>query len=453
MSRILVAGLNYAPENVGVGKYTGELCEWLAARGHQVRVIAAPPYYPAWKVWPGQGRRWYRREQIAGVEVIRCPLWVPLKPRAATRLLHLASFAISSFFALAYSLAWRPQLVISIAPTMASAPAAWAVARLARARCWMHIQDFEVNAAMELGIVDAGALGRVALAAERWMLRRFDRVSTISARMLDRLSNKGVSAASRIFFPNWVDTDTVRPLRVPSPYRVELGIPDDAVVALYSGNMGVKQGLELLSESARAMSEAAVVDEAAALLNTGWVPVGEENHKQLRVASVYFVFGGEGPGRAALEAACTGLPNVRFLPLQPTSRLRDWLGLADIHLLPQRADVADLVMPSKLTGMLASGRTILATALPGTGVAEAVACCGLVTPPGDTSAFVAALGQLCADKGLRERLGHAARRQALATLARGEVLTRFESDLMLLLGSNPFSPNSANASPHSHGHP
>jgi len=52
MSRILVTGINYAPENIGTGKYTSELCEWLAAHGHDVRVVTAPPYYPAWKVWP-----------------------------------------------------------------------------------------------------------------------------------------------------------------------------------------------------------------------------------------------------------------------------------------------------------------------------------------------------------------------------------------------------------------
>lgn len=122
MSRILVTGINYAPENIGTGKYTSELCEWLAARGHQVRVVTAPPYYPAWKVWPGHRTRWFRRERVAGVEVIRCLIWVPRQPRGFTRVLHLASFACTSLLAMLYSLAWRPQLVINIAPTLASAP-------------------------------------------------------------------------------------------------------------------------------------------------------------------------------------------------------------------------------------------------------------------------------------------------------------------------------------------
>lgn len=418
MSRILVVGINYAPENIGVGKYTGELCEWLAARGHQVRVITAPPYYPAWKTWPEHATRWFRREQRAGVEVIRCPIWVPKNPRGLTRMVHLASFGISSFFALVYSLAWRPSVVLGIAPTVTSAPCAWAVARLARARCWLHIQDFEVDAAVDMGIVDAGILGRAALAAERWLLHRFDRVSTISERMLDRLASKGVNDANRVFFPNWVDTDAIQPLRAPSPYRAELGIPDDAIVALYSGNMGLKQGLELLSYTALTMS-----------------PGANGCAESTDSSPLYFVFGGEGPARAILEQSCAGLAHVRFLGLQPSDRLCDWLGLADIHLLPQRADVADLVMPSKLTGMLASGRPVLATALPGTGVAEAVALCGLFTPPDDQQAFVAALRKLSVDGALRERLGQAARRQAMATLSRDAVIGRFEEELAASLMS------------------
>ena len=400
MPRILVVGINYAPEAIGTGKYTSEMCAWLAARGHAVRVITAPPYYPGWKVLPGYPRCSFRREHLDGVEVIRCPLWVPVQPGGIKRLLHLASFAATSVLALLWSLAWRPQRVVVIAPTLTCAPAAWLTARLARVPCWLHLQDFELDAMLDMGIVRAGPLKRTALALERWLLRRFDTVSTISPPMLERLRAKGVEADKCMPFPNWADIDAIRPLDTPSPYRAELGIADDAVVALYSGNMGLKQGLELLAQAAQALP------------------------------GIQFVFGGDGPGRAALEASCAGLGNVRFLPLQPAERLNDWLGLADIHLLPQRADVADLVMPSKLTGMLASGRPVLATAVPGTGVAIALERAGRITPPGDKEAFVAALGALAGNAPLRASLGETARRQAEHTLARDGLLVQFERHLI-----------------------
>ena len=219
---------------------------------------------------------------------------------------------------------------------------------------------------------------------------------------------KGVDAECRVSFPNWADIDTVRPLETASPYRAELGIPDDAVVALYSGNMGLKQGLEILGEAAGRLSD-------------------EKN--------LYFVFGGEGPGRDALQDACGGLPSVRFLGLQPTERMRDWLGLANIHLLPQRADVADLVMPSKLTGMLASGRAVLATALPGTGVAHAIAGCGIATPPGEPEQFSAALQMLAADRELREHFACNARQRAECELDRDVILSRIEARIAALCDS------------------
>ena len=90
--KILLYGLNYAPEAVGTGRYSGELGAWLAAQGHRVRVIAAPPYYPAWRVSAG-AKRWWRRETLEGVRVTRVPLYVPRRPRGLTRMLHLGSFA------------------------------------------------------------------------------------------------------------------------------------------------------------------------------------------------------------------------------------------------------------------------------------------------------------------------------------------------------------------------
>lgn len=406
MASILITGINYAPENIGTGKYTSEMAAWLAAQGHRVRVVTAPPYYPAWKVAPGYRRWWWSRQTIAGVEVIRCPIWVPAQPRGLTRMIHLASFGLSCLPPLIGALFFRPDLVINIAPTLASAPGALLAARLSGASSWLHVQDFELDAALDMGIVGAGPGRKIAMRIERLLMRAFDRVSTISEKMLERLHAKGLQADACICFPNWADIDGIRPLDVPSPYRAELGIPQDAVVALYSGNMGLKQGLELLAEVAHATSD---------------------------LPQLHFVFGGQGPGRQLLERNCQGLPNVHFLDLQPTERLNDWLGLADIHLLPQRADVADLVMPSKMTGMLASGRPVLATAAPGTGVANALLGCGVSVPPGDAQALASALRELARDAARRDKLGAAARAQAESTLARESILKRLNADIHSLL--------------------
>jgi colanic acid biosynthesis glycosyl transferase WcaI len=257
--------------------------------------------------------------------------------------------------------------------------------------------------------------------------------------MLQRLDDKGITEG--VLFPNWVATDQIFPLSGPSPFRRELGIADTDVVALYSGNMGRKQGLELLAETARifagSSSPASFFTKEAgvtsSLSDDRGAPKGDA-FEEKENGRLLFVFCGDGPGRAELEAACAGLPNVRFLALQPAERLNDLLNLGDIHLLPQRADVADLVMPSKLTGMLASGRPIVATASRGTQLARVIEGRGVVVDPGDVVALARAITTLAGDPSLRRRLGDAARSYAVAHLGKETLLTAFENTLRELVG-------------------
>jgi len=398
--KILLYGINYAPEPTGIGKYTGEMAEWLAKKGHRVRVIAAPPYYPHWKRDDGHGAFSYSTEQRAGCEVLRAPLWVPANPGGFKRIVHLASFALTSLPWLVRSLGWRPDVVLVVAPAFMCAPAGWLLASVCRAQSWLHVQDFEVDAAFDMGLLKGGVARRVVTAIERWVFRRFDRVSSISDRMLDKLRAKGVDPERVVSFPNWVDVNAMSAHSGPGKYRAELGIATDAVVALYSGSMAGKQGLEILP--------------AAARLAPG----------------VTFIFCGQGAMRPQIEAQCAGLPNVRLLPLQPAERLPELLATADIHLLPQQAAAADLVMPSKLTGMLCSGRPTVATARAGTELARVVAGRGLVVPPEALDEFVAAITRLAAEPELRRELGIAARAYAECHLARDRVLRDFELQLM-----------------------
>jgi colanic acid biosynthesis glycosyl transferase WcaI len=138
-------------------------------------------------------------------------------------------------------------------------------------------------------------------------------------------------------------------------------------------------------------------------------------------------------GRPNLVALCAGLTNVRFIDLQSIERLPDLLATADIHLLPQRADAADLVMPSKLTGMLASARPVVATAHTGTELADVVRCCGLVVPPADAAAMATAICDLASDRVLRERLGVAGFLYAQQHLDKEGVLKQFETDMLELV--------------------
>ena len=409
--RILIHGINYAPEPTGTGKYTGEMVEWLSAKGHEVRVITAPPYYPEWAIRVGYSSWRYRKDQAGtdehGATVWRCPLWVPKKPNGIKRLIHLASFAITSAPVMLAQARWKPELVVCIAPTLACAPVALLTARWsARSVSWLHVQDFEVDAAFHMGMLRSELGRRVFLWIERNLFCRFDRVSTISERMVERLADKGVPPERRTQFPNWTELTSIRPLGYPSPLRAELGLQDDQIVVLYAGNLGEKQGLEILVEAAK---------------------MTEGN------ARIVWVIAGAGSARSRLQRLASDCRNIRWLPLQPVSRLNELLNLAEIHVLPQRADAADLVMPSKLTNMLASGRPVVATAAPHTQLAQVVDGHGIVVQPEDAESLSKAVAELASDESRRRDLGAKARAYAEKFLDCDKIMGQFEREAATLV--------------------
>jgi colanic acid biosynthesis glycosyl transferase WcaI len=152
---------------------------------------------------------------------------------------------------------------------------------------------------------------------------------------------------------------------------------------------------------------------------------------------LHFIFCGEGAFRPRMEEMTRDLSNVSLLPLQPVEQLNELLNAADIHLLPQSAQAADLVMPSKLTGMLASGRPIIATAAAGTQVAHVVENCGIAVEPGDAQGLRGAVEFLASSPELRGRMGAAARNYAEVNLGRDQVLGRFEAEMLKLLNRTP----------------
>lgn len=401
--KILLHSLQYLPDAVGIGVYSGGLAEELAARGHHVEVVAAKPFYPQWKLRKGEPSGTYMRVEN-GVRVTRVPVYVPENPGGAKRIAHYLSFAANSRRALKN--ADRPDLVLSVAPALLAAGVAGRIARKTNVPFWLHIQDLEVDAAMATGLLPAqGRFARAALGVERRILQMPDVVSSISPQMLENLAAKGV-AADRLFeLRNWSRSLDTFASADGSRYREEWGLKGRKV-ALYSGNIARKQGLELVIEAAR------------------WLQDRDD---------IVFVICGEGPNRARLEKQAAGLGNIRFHPLQPVERLADLLTMADIHLLPQIAGAADLVLPSKLTNMLASGRPVVATAAAGTGLAHEVEGCGIVTPPGDESAFTAAIASLADDTDMARKLGKAGRERAARRWAQGAIIDRFERRAMELV--------------------
>jgi colanic acid biosynthesis glycosyl transferase WcaI len=357
--------MNYAPEIAGVGRYTGDLSDYLSQHHVDVEIVTAVPHYPGWAVPAGFQNR-FSVESSQRTRITRCPLFLRADMSGIWRLLAPLTFAIMSApVAVWRILTTRPEVVLCVEPTLFAAPIALFAAKLVGARTVLHLQDLEIDAAFAVGhLASRPWLIRLAQFFERLCLKRFDRIVTISHKMAERIKEKGVAQDRLFVVRNWVDLERIKPAGISVSYRDELNLPRSAFVVLYSGNLGPKQGLTVVIEAARRLRG---------------------------IQNLLFVIAGDGPSKASLIAAAAGLDNVRFLPFQPRERLGQFMSLCNLHVLPQLAMAGDLVLPSKLGAMLASGRPIVVTAEPNTEIAQFLGRTTTIVPPENATVLADAI--------------------------------------------------------------
>lgn len=413
--RILIVGTNYAPEVTGTGRYTGEMGAWLVARGHDVTVITSPPHYPAWKVAPSHRGRWFHTEVVAGAKVHRTPTYVPAPDKAngLRRIAMESSFTVNSaVWWSRYLLARRlPDVIIAVCPPTQTIFWPWVMKALRGVPVLFHVQDLQLDAAAQLDMLGSRRLLSLLTSVERWALQSATHVSTISTKMRERIISKGIDGSRVSILPNW---SSISPEHDPDRIREarrRLGARDDQLLAVYSGNLGRKQGLDVL------------IDAVALLRNR---------------SDIHVVIVGEGAeeGRLRAKAQSLGLPDTLFRPLVPEAELPAVLAAADVHLVIQRAEAADLVMPSKLTNILAAGRPAIATAHTGTELGQVISGheVGILAEPGDPAALAAAVERVASDRGLVTSMGANARALALDSLDKNGLLGRLEELLARLSG-------------------
>jgi len=340
--KILIFGINYSPELTGIGKYTGEMGSWLAAQNHDVHVVTAVPYYPEWEVHKEYKGKYWHTENIDGAKVHRIPLYVPKNVSSVKRIIHEFSFVlgiIPVWFKMLFQK--KADVVFCIAPPFHLGILPLLYSKIKGVPMITHIQDLQVDAAKELGMIKNKTFLNLMFSVERFILKKSAKVSTISLGMQLKINGKGIPSNKQMLFPNWVDENNIMPLPKEKSLRKEFGLKDTDKVILYSGNLGEKQGLEV------------IIDVAQQYVNR---------------SDVFFLIVGSGGGKEKLEQAAkdANLTQVKFFPLQPYNKLSALLATADVHLVLQKKSAADLVMPSKLTGILAAGGCAIVTAEAGT---------------------------------------------------------------------------------------
>jgi len=395
--KILVWGINYAPETAGIGPCNTALCEYLRAAGHEVEMVTTFPYYPAWQKRPEDRGAIWRREVRQGVLVHRCWHYVPARVRWWKRIIHESTFILTSFPRVLTRP--RPDLIIAVSPPLLLGPAAWLVSRLRRTRYLFHVQDLQPDAALGVGLLKESLFTRAIYAVEAFAYRHAWRVSGISRGMLAAFSAKGVPAARQLYFPNGIRLEPPPP---PGAFRHRQSFAPDNFLVVYSGNIGVKQRLQVLVQAARL----------------------------LRNDRICIVICGDGAQRKLIESEAAGLGNVRMLPLQPQPEYREMLRDCDLAIITQLAGSGQAFFPSKLLNPLAHGRPVLSVADADSEVAIALAegGCGCNVLPDRPEELAAALERLAGEPQQLEAWGRAGRAW-VEQFEQGRVLAEFAEHL------------------------
>jgi colanic acid biosynthesis glycosyl transferase WcaI len=406
---ILLWGINYSPESTGIAPFNRELCEYLAGRGHGVSAVTAFPYYPVWKKRPEDRGCLHRAEKMGGVSLYRCWCYVPSKVTTLRRIAHELSFCVAS--TLRILCLPRADVYVVVSPPLALGFFAWIVTRLMRSRFVFHVQDLQPDAAVGLGMLKRGWLVRGLYALERLAYTKAAMVSGISAGMIGAFRDKGVPEWRRVMSPNWLREGSM-PSNDPlfrREARRKFGVEDDALLAIYAGNLGKKQSLEILVESARLLD--------------GQPKEGGNGVK--------LIIAGDGAGRADLEKALRAgsFSNVQLLPLLSDADYERLLAAADVALITQAAGTGQFFFPSKLLSVLAAGLPVVAVADDNSELACAVreGEFGCTVQPGDASGLATALQRLATTRDkLRMWAGNT---RWVRKFARGSVLPEFETML------------------------
>lgn len=404
---VLVVGLNYAPEHAGIAPYTTGMARHLAKAGFNVTAVTGYPHYPEWRIHCGyEGRHPARTDDGVLVRRLRHP--VPARPAGPMRIGLEAVFAAGVTGQL---LRRRADVVVAVSPALLSVLPAVLLSRLRRYRLGVVVQDL-YGAAVQEAHLGGSVLRRATTRLEAALLKRADSVVVIHDVFRARLVACGVPTDRIEVIPNWSHVAVPASVDV-SATRAKLGWRDDEVIALHAGNMGVKQGLEGLIDTAR---------------------LADERGSRVRVVLL-----GDGSRRRALTEYGREVPRLTFIEPLPPGRFEAALAAADVLLLHEKPGVVEMSVPSKLTSYFSAGRPVVAATDTRSGAAALMTSsgAGLVARAGDASSILTAIEAIADDPRATEAMGARARRYAAEHLTDLASLSRYESWVKLLAQRAP----------------
>ena len=379
--RLVVLCPHFEPDMAPTGVVMTRIVHELAARGHQLHVVTSLPWYREHAIDAGWGGKLWRTQQTPWGSITRVH---PFPGKSKSNLLRRAVgfLLFSKLVGLcglkAGGAPRRIDGVLAMSPPLTLGLTGWFITLLRGGSLVFNIQDVFPDAAVQTGAITNKQIIALAQWLERASYKRSDAVVLLSEDLRRNISQKtGPAMRDQLHvIPNFVDTSAIVPGNRMTSYRRDLTI-DERPVVMYAGNVGYSQSLEMMIAAAR------------------------------QLPNIAFVINGDGAARQSLQEQARGLSNVYFAPYQPIERLSEVLATGDIHVVPLRAGLASVSVPSKSYSILAAARPVLAAIDEGSEIPRILAesGAGLSVPPDNERAFIAALTTLCNDQNLRESMG------------------------------------------------
>jgi len=384
--KIVVLCPHFAPDTAPTGTVMTRIVGELAGRGHELHVVTSLPWYREHSIdaeWDG---RLIRTEATEWGSITRVhPFPGDDKSNLVRRAIGFAGFSVLAGVAALRAGGWfrRADVVLAMSPPLTLGLTGWLAGVGRRAPLVFNIQDVFPDAAVRTGAMSGERLIAAAEWLERLSYHRSSAVTVLSDDLRTNVADK-VKPAHRDrvhVIPNFVDTDTIRPGDRLTSYRADLGIGDEPVV-LYAGNVGFSQSLDLVVSAARACPD------------------------------ITFVINGDGAAKADVERSAARLPNLHLVGYQPIERLPEILASGDIHVVPLRAGLGDVSVPSKTYSSLAAARPVVAAIDRGTEIPRLLdaAGAGISVAPDDAENFITAIQSLVDDPDRARELGESGRR-------------------------------------------
>lgn len=405
--KILILSVNYWPEVTGIGAVTTYRAEYLAGAGHEVEVCTTFPYYPDWKVPPEYSGKLGLKEKRNEVQILRSYAYIPNPVKPLKRIVFEASFILG--VTVRALMRKRPDLLLVVSPPLGLAATAILLSRLWSIPYVFDVEDLQPDSASDLGMLPKWAV-RLLYKVENAAYRHARLVATLTPSMRQKIVDKGIAEDKVALLEPRMD-DSFLDLRPEEGNefrrRYDLG---DKFLVTHSGNMGVKQSLDVVLDAA-ALNRA---DDSLLFLCVG---------------------NGSDCERIKRRAAELSLKNVRFLPLLDEKDFRGLMAASDVCLVTQQQSVSEVAFPSKIVTYLGAGRPMIASVNPECEVARITreSGAGRVVEAENPQALLEAVREL-RNADLR-KAGENARAYACMRWSSERVLGHLERSLTMAAGS------------------